>query len=486
MRLRDLPTALTGAALAVLTAGCPAPADVGTPPADMNGIWFGWWSGYDQLGYPLGNGFYLQLVHDRDADVITGTAWSARAGNGTVSGSTSGSRFHIDVTYAGGNVETLRGREVYGEIKSGDYEGTIGGVAYDGDLDMVNADLANTTTDAVAGNVSGRIVTGGTNPVNGAMVSIGAGENRQELLTNADGTYNFTFVEGGARVLVVSYPTAETAYVPIVVDGATPVPDVNLALAASNPTVAPVITLNPGADGEIVFNAAVLASGTVSNMDADSIVASINGNEFVVPLAALDFTYVLILSRGVNKVILQATNQAGYTERGAAINAEIAPKRLRATLVWDRGLATGTGSGNDQDLHVWYFPPSGGAYQHAYYNVPDAITNGLLDVDNVLGYGPENFTMDSAPAGRYYIAVNFFEGAQATNDIVRVSLNERTTEERVYLFGPQFLTAPGGTFPVTGNTASWWRVIDVEVDPAGVARLVTTTANPDTAFALPD
>ena len=483
MQLRTL----AAAAFVLLASGCPAPADVGSPPADMNGIWFGWWSGYDQLGYPLGNGFYLQLTHDRDTKQITGTAWSARGGNGTVSGTTSGSRFRIEVAFAGGS-EVLRGREVYGAIKSGEYEGTYGAETVDGDMDMVNAELARTTTDAVAGGVSGRIVTGGTNPVQGATVSIGVGETRQEQVTGVAGTYNFPFVEGGARVVVVSAPTAETAYVPIVVDGATTLPDINLALAATNPTAAPMIALDPGVDGAIIFNSGVLAGGSVTNMDAGSIVASINGNEFVVPLSGVDFDYVLILSRGVNRVVFQATNQAGFTERGAAINAEIAPKRLRATLVWDRGLATGTGNGNDQDLHVWYFPPSGGSYQHAYWSQPEAISSGLLDVDNMLGYGPENFTMDTSVAGRYYIAVNYFAAGtpQGTNDIVRVSLNERTADERVYLFGPQFLTTPGDTYPVTVTNGSWWRVIDVEVDAAGVARLVTTTANPDTSFALPE
>jgi uncharacterized protein YfaP (DUF2135 family) len=155
------------------------------------------------------------------------------------------------------------------------------------------------------------------------------------------------------------------------------------------------------------------------------------------------------------------------------------------TLVWDQGSAVeGGGSNNDQDLHVWQFPQGGGTGNHCYYDDKEAIAGGILDLDNIFGFGPENFTMTTAPNGKYYVAVNYFDGAVTTNAIVRVSLNERTPNEQVFLFGPRLMVTPGGTFPVTVDTDEWWRVVDINVDASGVASLAPVP-NPDTAFELP-
>lgn len=480
---------LPALAAAALLAGCTGSSKEGVPPARLDGTWFGSWAGVDEFGFPLGSGFYFVLDHDEDAGLLSGTAFSSVAGPGTLIGQVDGARFSFDVTYESGDTESYGARAEFGTIENGDYEGTIAGEPFDGEFSMFPSEIAPKGTTAGAGLVSGKITTGGgTTPVQGATVSIGVGAARQETVTNAAGDYSFSFVSGGPRVLVASAPGGETAYVPIVVNGTVAVPDIIL-VPASAPAGPPVIELAQALDGASTSSSVVFATGQVSSGDAPFVVASVNGVEYLVPLDAGDFSYALILSRGVNTVVFQAMNQVGITERTALANADVLPQKIRVTMVWDQGVAA-DGSGddiNDQDLHLWHFGPGGTGGQHASYVEPAGVNNGILDVDNTFGFGPENYTMNAAAAGTYYVAVNFFDGSVTTNVIVRVSLNENTPDERVYFYGPELMTVANQNsgYPVTVTTDSWWRVADIAVDATGLATLAPGT-NPDTTFALPD
>jgi len=479
------PALVLAAGLASLASGCTGTAKEGKPPARLDGTWFGSWTGEDEFGFPIGSGFYFVLEHDEDGGVVSGTAFSSVAGEGAVTGSASGTRFTLDVAYAGGDVETYVGREVFGTVDSGEYDGTLGGTVFGGDFGMFPAELARSGTNSNAGQVSGQVTTGGgTTPVAGAVVSIGAGEDRQETVTNANGDYSFPVVLGGPRVVVVNADGGGTKFLPFVVNGSITVTDIDIA-PASVPVGPPLITLDQAIDGLTVTNSVIFAQGDVSAIDAQFMVASINGGEYLVPLEAGGLAYPLILSRGVNTIVLQATSQNGVTERTLLANANVPPQKIRVTMVWDRGAVSEGGTANDQDMHIWLFPPGGGgAGQHASFVEPSGISNGVIDIDNTFGFGPENFTMLTAGAGNYYVAVNYFAGTGDTRNIVRISLNEKTPDEKVYVFGPYILNTPNGNgeYPVTVSTPSWWRVADIVVDGNGLA----TIAPADTAFALPD
>lgn len=142
--------------------------------------------------------------------------------------------------------------------------------------------------------------------------------------------------------------------------------------------------------------------------------------------------------------------------------------RFRVTLSWNEA--------NDIDLHT--FGPNG---QHSWYS-PDSMTiaAGELDVDDTDGFGPENFTARSLVPGTYRIAVNYFNGSQATQAKVRL----RTANGTVRDFGPYSLTQDNSNegYPVTGNTSSWWRPCDIVVGQDGSVQVV----NPDTSYALSD
>ena len=155
-------------------------------------------------------------------------------------------------------------------------------------------------------------------------------------------------------------------------------------------------------------------------------------------------------------------NRTGETiteEEGAGIvldeDGEIGfDSDIRVKLNWEGGPYT------DVDLHV----TDPNDEECDYTNMTTAI-GGELDVDDVDGYGPENFKLarGEAISGSYLIEVNYYsddgtpgESIMAT---IKVYLNEGTTEEVVQEFGPHEITTAdyNGTDP-----NAWWVVTTVE------------------------
>jgi len=93
---------------------------------------------------------------------------------------------------------------------------------------------------------------------------------------------------------------------------------------------------------------------------------------------------------------------------------EAATGFLTATLTWN-------GQG-DVDLHV--FEPNG---KHVYF-VDKQGTSGLLDVDNVVGFGPEHYTLgcdkSKIQTGIYQIKVANYKEAQGKTATVNISTNQ--------------------------------------------------------------
>jgi len=61
---------------------------------------------------------------------------------------------------------------------------------------------------------------------------------------------------------------------------------------------------------------------------------------------------------------------------------------------------------NDTDLDLHVFDPNGA---HAFWQDLSAIPNGMIDRDDVDGFGPEIFTLASPPQGTYTVTVNSFD-----------------------------------------------------------------------------
>jgi len=148
-------------------------------------------------------------------------------------------------------------------------------------------------------------------------------------------------------------------------------------------------------------------------------------------------------------LVLPRVSKVEVTRGGTALGS------FTCTLRWD--------TLGDVDLHLW--TPTG---EHCYFGNM-RVTHGELDVDNVDGYGPENITLENAPPGRYRVAVNYYRGtASPTANVVVTSGSLRVDGGR-YRF-----TIPNRNegYPITRNTASWWRPFDIVIEPDGRVRVV--------------
>ena len=88
------------------------------------------------------------------------------------------------------------------------------------------------------------------------------------------------------------------------------------------------------------------------------------------------------------------------------------PLGLRVILVWDSDLT-------DIDLHVT--DPN---KEEASYRFPLTYQGGRMSPDNTTGYGPEEFSLKSAKAGKYTVHVNFYgHTQQAVSESTTIQLD---------------------------------------------------------------
>ncbi len=287
-----------------------------------------------------------------------------------------------------------------------------------------------------------------------------------------DGGYAIADVPPGSRVASFAAAGYQTAnYVVTVTEESTRLDPVLQSYGGPEVTNPPVINANAPvlneASGTAVF------SGTIDNLDSDTAVVILNGQQSVMDASGGTFNVTLILVPGTNYIRARATNAAG-TAFSEEFTVEYTPPPggeyyFRITLTWDRA--------TDIDLHVW--SPSD---EHScYWN--ESIGAGELDYDNTSGYGPENFTCDTLEDGRFKPAINYYSGSPAVGCVVRVTTGTLATGASVSeILGPFYLTAANheSGYPVTGNTASWWRPCDVLLSASGEVTVVA----PDTSVGL--
>ncbi len=211
-------------------------------------------------------------------------------------------------------------------------------------------------------------------------------------------------------------------------------------------TVGEILLLEKSSSGNITvridnpsngqtFNERVIAlEGQVdSRVQVDEVNVVLNGTAQRLRLAADgSFKEKVVLRAGRNELIVKANSGEDYGAAAVAVTCSVKPSRMLATLTWDQEY--------DADLYV--VQPNG---EVVYYPYKNSRLGGVLDVDNVQGYGPENYTITaSLPAGVYQIRVNFFSDnrdelgstlAQGPCDWnVRLILDEGTPEESVQDF----------------------------------------------------
>lgn len=154
----------------------------------------------------------------------------------------------------------------------------------------------------------------------------------------------------------------------------------------------------------------------------------VNGVERPLPINGGQFTATFALGRGENaiEVVVPSTTR-GEPPGRARLNlmAQIPRVDLQVLLFWDTDKT-------DVDLHV---TEPGGEVVNYTHTVSEQ-TGGRLDRDDTDGYGPEIYSLGSAPSGAYTIEAHYFgdrDSGQSSATVIVVA-REGTDEERRWRF----------------------------------------------------
>jgi len=181
----------------------------------------------------------------------------------------------------------------------------------------------------------------------------------------------------------------------------------------------------------------------------DSAILSINGidSEIYVDYYG-NFDETISIAAGENELQMRANGPEGDTGVSDIITVygDFTAPEIEVVLWWNTPTA-------DIDLHAWN--PAG---EHCYYGNL-SISDGFLDIDDLEGYGPETFAVETANVGVYEIQVNSWSlhSDLYSDASIQVFFDGVLMET----YGPHhFIVADyNGTDP-----AAWWEVCTITVE----------------------
>jgi hypothetical protein len=142
----------------------------------------------------------------------------------------------------------------------------------------------------------------------------------------------------------------------------------------------------------------------------------------------------VVIKNGTNKLRIKVYNSdSNLVEESPefTLNGNLPIYPFRVELTWDTDF-------NDIDLHSWYYPTGDTvSTQHCWYSNKTGITNAFLDVDDVNGYGPENFTIENEVSGTYKMGLRYYSAHGVTGDVfctVRIYKNENLIDTKTHTF----------------------------------------------------
>lgn len=188
----------------------------------------------------------------------------------------------------------------------------------------------------------------------------------------------------------------------------------------------PSITIDAPASGWTTERVITLTGRAKDTADLGTL--TVNGVERPLPIAGGAFSATFALGRGNNAIEVIAASRDGKGEPARdriTLHAEIPRVDLQVLLFWDTDRT-------DVDLHVT--EPGGETVN--YTNAVSRLTGGRLDRDDTDGYGPEIYSLGSAPSGAYEIAAHYYgdRGTGQTSATIMIVAREGTDEERRWRF----------------------------------------------------
>jgi len=174
------------------------------------------------------------------------------------------------------------------------------------------------------------------------------------------------------------------------------------------------------------------------------------------------FKETRVLISGTNTFRITVKDEAGNVvvqSEEFTVTANIPVMDIWIQLTWDT-------DGTDVDLHIW--DPDN---EHTYFGQKTEAAGGIsgaeLDVDDVNGYGPEHFTMQSAQVGDYVVKVRYYSahGVTAnTTATVRISIAGGAYHTYTHTFTPDDVTTETGYSTTYGYD---WHVATLSMTGTG-------------------
>jgi uncharacterized protein YfaP (DUF2135 family) len=150
-----------------------------------------------------------------------------------------------------------------------------------------------------------------------------------------------------------------------------------------------------------------------------------------------------------HEVLVVAESGSWHEEDTTTFTSQVAPAGFRVTLTCNT-------SGTDVDL--WVTDPDG---ETCKWNHRTPASGLSLDFDDTNGYGPENITCQTPPAGPYLVQVHYYsdhdsEVAIPSACTVVIRLNEGTPEETVSTY-----------YGDLGDSGDMWTVTTITLGDKG-------------------
>ncbi|MDA3812800.1 MAG: PEGA domain-containing protein [Candidatus Cloacimonetes bacterium] len=215
----------------------------------------------------------------------------------------------------------------------------------------------------------------------------------------------------------------------------------------------PVFDISYPYDGEHFTDNVIGIEGNVEldtgdPYTGDSAILSINGVDSEIYVSYGYFDETISIAAGENELQMRANGPEGDTGVSDIITVygDFTAPEIEVVLWWNTPTA-------DIDLHAWN--PAG---EWCYYGNP-VISDGFLDIDDIEGYGPETFAVQTANVGVYDIQINCF--SLDSDNYSDASVQVFFDGVLMANYGPHhFIVDDGnGTDP-----AAWWEVCTITVE----------------------
>lgn len=215
----------------------------------------------------------------------------------------------------------------------------------------------------------------------------------------------------------------------------------------------PVFTIDNPYNGEQFVDNVISINGYVeldtgNPYTGDNAILSINGLDSEIYVSSGYFNQTISIAAGENELQMRANGPEGDTGVSDVIivYGDFEAPEIEVVLWWNTPTS-------DIDLHAWN--PAG---EHCYYGNP-VISDGFLDIDDVEGYGPETFAVQTANTGVYEIQINCWSLDQ--DDYADASVQVFFDGELQETYGPHhFIVADNNGV----DPEAWWEVCTITVE----------------------